>query len=87
MTDRKKLVNAAFGALVGLAMTTGVANVAYAGKHDNDEKCYGIARAGQNDCGSAKHDCGGKATVDGDSDEWIYVPKGTCEKIVGGVTK
>jgi len=50
------------------------------------EKCAGIAKAGQNDCGSldGKHDCSGKATKDNDPKEWVYVPKGTCEKIVGG---
>jgi uncharacterized membrane protein len=67
-------------------MTTGVASADHHEKNGK-EKCYGIAKAGQNDCGSAKHDCGGKATADGDADEWIFVPVGTCEKIVGGATK
>lgn len=50
------------------------------------EKCAGIAKEGKNDCGSidGKHDCAGKATKSGSPEEWIYVPKGTCEKIVGG---
>ena len=47
------------------------------------EKCYGIAKAGKNDCGTGKHGCAGQAKADG-GDEWVYVPKGTCEKIVGG---
>jgi len=47
------------------------------------EKCYGIAKAGMNDCATATHSCAGQATRDGDPDEWIYVPKGTCKKIVG----
>ncbi len=51
------------------------------------EKCTGIVKAGQNDCGTAKHACGGQGTVDGDPAEWIYVPEGTCEKIVGGKVK
>jgi len=45
------------------------------------EKCYGISKAGMNDCGTAKHACGGQATKDGDPKEWIYVPEGTCEKL------
>jgi uncharacterized membrane protein len=50
------------------------------------EKCYGIAKAGQNDCGTAKHACAGQgAKVDKDPNEWKYVAKGTCEK-VGGTT-
>ena len=39
-----------------------------------------------NDCGSldGKHDCSGQAATDGDPTEWVYVPEGTCTKIVGG---
>jgi uncharacterized membrane protein len=47
------------------------------------EKCYGIARAGQNDCGTARHTCAGKATRDNSGDDWKYVPKGTCAKAGG----
>ena len=47
------------------------------------EKCAGIAKAGKNDCGTSKHSCAGQAKTDG-GEEWVYVPKGTCEKIVGG---
>jgi len=49
----------------------------------NSEKCYGVAKAGQNDCGNARHDCGTLAAVDNDPSEWKYVPKGTCEKLGG----
>ena len=49
------------------------------------ERCYGVAKAGQNDCGTARHSCAGKAAKDNAGDEWKYVPKGTCEK-VGGKT-
>jgi uncharacterized membrane protein len=48
------------------------------------EKCAGIAKAGMNDCQSASHSCAGTATVDGAKDDWVYVPSGTCQKIVGG---
>jgi uncharacterized membrane protein len=50
------------------------------------EKCYGIAKAGQNDCGTAKHTCAGKATRDNDPAEWKYVATGTCEKQGGRTT-
>ena len=50
------------------------------------EKCYGVAKAGQNDCGTAQHTCAGKAKKDKAADEWKYVAKGTCEKL-GGKTK
>ncbi len=47
------------------------------------EKCYGIAKAGQNDCGTARHSCAGKATRDNDPTEWKAVPRGTCQKLGG----
>jgi len=48
------------------------------------EKCAGIAKAGKNDCGTSKHSCAGQATADSDKEEWVYVPTGSCDKIVGG---
>jgi uncharacterized membrane protein len=51
----------------------------------DSEKCYGVAKAGHNDCGTAKHACGTLAAADNDPAEWKYVPKGTCEK-AGGST-
>jgi uncharacterized membrane protein len=48
------------------------------------EKCYGIAKAGKNDCQTATHSCAGTSATDAAGDSWIYVPAGTCEKIVGG---
>tara|TARA_R110000868_G_scaffold262401_2_gene521053 strand:- start:31612 stop:31872 length:261 start_codon:yes stop_codon:yes gene_type:complete len=48
------------------------------------EKCYGVAKAGSNDCGSIHHGCAGVATEDADSTEWVFVPKGLCDKLVGG---
>ena len=50
------------------------------------EKCYGVAKAGANDCAAAdgSHSCAGQAKEDGMGGEWVYVPTGTCEKIVGG---
>jgi uncharacterized membrane protein len=48
------------------------------------EPCYGIARKGANDCGTHLHACGGQAKVDADPAEWIMLPKGICERIIGG---
>jgi len=52
------------------------------------EKCFGIARAGANDCASAtgSHSCAGMSKVDSDPSEWVYVPAGYCDRIVGGKT-
>lgn len=51
------------------------------------EKCAGIVKAGMNDCGTSGHGCAGKASKDNDSQEWIYVPEGTCKKIAGATLK
>ncbi len=68
---------------LGLAATSGSA---IAGK-PGFEKCQGIVKKAMNDCGTSKHACAGQAKVDADPEEWLYVPEGTCEKIVGGTIK
>jgi uncharacterized membrane protein len=49
------------------------------------EKCFGIAKAGQNDCAnlSGTHSCAGQSKVDMGADEWKYVAKGTCKDMKG----
>ena len=51
------------------------------------EKCYGIAKAGKNDCQTANSSCAGTSRRDGQKDAWIYVPAGTCDKLVSGSTQ
>ncbi|MCP5458364.1 MAG: DUF2282 domain-containing protein [Gammaproteobacteria bacterium] len=84
--NSKTLVNSA---LVGVFTLGLVAAAGQASAADNKgaEKCYGIVKAGKNDCQTNKHACAGQATQDGQGDSWVYIPKGTCEKIVGGSTK
>ena len=50
----------------------------------NTEKCYGISKAGKNDCQTATSSCAGTSKKDAQGDAWLSVPKGACEKIVGG---
>lgn len=54
-------------------------------KPPGKEKCYGVAKAGQNDCASVSggHDCSGQARVSYSRDEWRYVPSGTCKQLKG----
>ena len=49
------------------------------------EKCYGIAKAGQNDCSnlSGSHSCAGQSKLDMDAGEWKYVAAGTCKSMKG----
>ena len=81
MNARNAMLIAAVAGLSSL----GVADAM--GAKEGMEPCFGIARAGMNDCAANGHSCAGKAAADGDKREWILVPKGTCEKIVGGSLK
>lgn len=78
-------------ALLAAAITSLVAASASAQVHPERptyayEKCYGIAKAGKNDCFFAANSCAGTAERDSEPGAWIYVPKGTCQRIVGGNT-
>jgi len=77
--------SAAAASILAVALVANTGS-AHAGK-EGYEKCQGVAKAGKNDCGANGHGCAGQAQADGDKNEWIYVPEGTCEKIVGGVVK
>jgi len=48
------------------------------------EKCFGIAKAGKNDCQTANSSCAGTSKRDQQGDAWIYMPTGACDKVVGG---
>lgn len=50
------------------------------------EKCYGVAKAGKNDCASGAVSCAGSSKTDGQGDAYVVVPKGLCDKLVGGST-
>jgi len=52
--------------------------------NDGKEQCAGIAKAGQNDCATSTNACHGHATADQTAEAWIYLPKGTCDRIAGG---
>ena len=60
------------------------AQAASAADKPGDEKCYGVVKAGANDCETATNSCAGTAAQDAQGDAWVLVPKGLCEKLVGG---
>jgi uncharacterized membrane protein len=82
MDNPRSIVNSALAAAMALGLVGGAqAHADGTGK----ERCYGVSKAGQNDCGNlaGTHDCSGMATVDKDVGEWRYVPKGTCKAMKG----
>jgi len=86
MTKKDKIMLTAATAF--LAFTTTAVIAAPAGKSTQTiEKCYGIVKAGMNDCATATASCASSATKDNQADAFILLPKGTCTRIVGGMLK
>ncbi len=80
MKVNKILVSATIAAVV----CAGVGLQAQAADKPDMEKCAGIVKAGKNDCASGNNACSGQDKQNNSPDSWIFVPKGTCNKIVGG---
>jgi uncharacterized membrane protein len=75
-------------ALIALASLAASSPPSFAGPAEQPEysfeKCYGVVKAGLNDCQTSTHSCAGTSTADDQGDAWIYVPAGTCTKLSGG---
>jgi uncharacterized membrane protein len=78
MNSKTAILAAAVSSLLALSATTAF------GDDAKGEKCYGVAKAGKNDCASGAHACAGQASKDKSPKEFIELPKGTCERIAGG---
>ncbi len=81
MKASDRIMRSAVATLLALGVAGGAA---VAADKADQEKCAGVAKAGKNDCGTSKGSCAGTARADRDDEAWIFVPKGTCEKIAGG---
>lgn len=83
--DRQKIIHTAVAGLFLLG--TGGAALAQAPK--GMEQCWGVAKAGQNDCGSNKtaHACAGQSKKDYDPNDFKAVKTGTCEKMGGSLVQ
>ncbi len=83
-TGNKILLSSAF-ALAVAGIGGAEATDGKMGKDMGKEKCFGVAKAGQNDCASGgNNSCAGTSTIDGDSAAFIALNKGVCDKLVGG---
>jgi len=83
MKANPTVIHNALASVLALGLVS-VAGSALAAKGDT-EKCAGIVKAGQNDCGTSKSACAGTIKADRDPEAWVAVPKGTCAKIAGGM--
>ena len=82
--DRKALAAAAVAGLFALGASTAMAQ-----EKKGMEKCWGVAKAGQNDCGSnaTAHSCAGQSKADYDPNDFKAVKTGTCVKMGGSLTQ
>lgn len=80
MKTSKTLVAATISGALALGTLTLSSTI----QADDLEKCFGIAKAGKNDCQTDNSSCAGTSTMDNQGDAFILVPKGTCDRIVGG---
>ncbi|GLS15744.1 MULTISPECIES: BufA1 family periplasmic bufferin-type metallophore [Hydrogenophaga] len=81
--NQRQLIAAAAVSLASLS----VLSTAALAQNTAKEKCYGVAKAGQNDCANlaGTHSCAGQAKMDNDKGDWKYVAAGTCQQM-GGMT-
>lgn len=82
MKKRQILIASAVAAVLSMPLSS-MAQPAPKPKFDA-EKCYGVSKAGKNDCQTANSSCAGTSKKDHQGDAWIYVPAGTCSRLVGG---
>ena len=81
----KTMLNTIVAGITAVGLTMAAAQAMSKPANDMEmEKCFGIAKAGMNDCALGAHACANQSTMAGDPESCLNVPKGTCEKIVNG---
>lgn len=80
MLNHRLVVSSALASVLALGLAGNAA-----AQDKAKDKCFGIAKAGQNDCAnlSGTHSCAGQNKADSDTAEWKYVAKGTCKEMKG----
>lgn len=76
-------VTAAITSILAVGVTTLTVTPAQASEK---EKCYGVSKAGKNDCATSSTSCAGTATKDNQTDAFVIMPKGLCNRLVSGTT-
>ena len=84
MKQSDRIIRNAFAGLFAAStLAFGAHALAADNDHSKEEKCAGVIKASKNDCATSKNQCHGHVKTDRDPEAWIYVPKGTCERIAG----
>jgi uncharacterized membrane protein len=84
--NHRLVVSSALASVMALGLVANAGAASHAMEKPKDkEKCYGIAKAGANDCAnlSGTHSCAGQNKADNGADEWKYVATGTCKDMKG----
>jgi uncharacterized membrane protein len=84
MSPIKSVAGATLGALALAAIAAQASAAGPMPMPAGYEKCYGVAKAGKNDCAAGAHSCAGQATSNRDKSSFVFLPKGACGKIAGG---
>jgi uncharacterized membrane protein len=82
--NKQLIIRSAIGGLLAAGLAAGQAHAKAPEKVTQFEKCAGIVKGSQNDCATSMSSCHGSVTTDAHPEAWLYVPKGSCDKIVGG---
>ncbi len=68
--------------VLAASVATAIAGLATTAAAQDNEKCYGISLAGENDCAAGPGTtCAGTSTVDYQGNAWTFVPDGTCASV------
>lgn len=87
MKRKEKIIKSAVTAFFALTAVHSSMAAPASSPDSNSEKCYGVVKTGMNDCATATSSCAGSSTKDNQADAFVFVPKGLCEKLVGGHLK
>ena len=80
MDFQKTLISAAISG----ALALGTLSLSSTVNAEEKERCYGVAKAGHNDCQTANSSCAGTSTMDNQGDAFVALPKGLCDKLASG---
>ncbi|RZK99276.1 MAG: DUF2282 domain-containing protein [Rubrivivax sp.] len=81
--NQRQLLSSALASVMALGLVAPAS--AEMGAEKGKEKCFGVAKAGENSCAnlSGSHSCAGQSSQDKSVEEWKLVAKGTCAKLSG----
>jgi len=74
----------AASSLLGALALAASAHAGPVAQPENSQKCYGVAKAGHNDCAAGAHSCAGQSVRNMDPSSFVYLPAGACAKLAGG---